>query len=303
MVGVLREAMQLAGEQRDITERQVKAGTLAKIEITAAEAEFQRRQEQYLGGLEAVTVAENALKQLLAGSRKASIWAQELVPQKLAMPAVQVPSLDQAVADALQNRPELKEIQLQIEQNQIDIEFLRNQLRPQVDLVASYGKHGLAGTPRVGTSPFGSQAPPGFFTGGYGDSLAMLFNRDFRSAEVGFVLSLPMQNRRAKGEHAGAKAGERRLLAARQMLEQGVEAQVRNAIQGVLTAQQRAESARVARTATEEKLASESRLFRVGESTNFFVLTRQNEYSAARAAEVRALADRHRALGLTCNAR
>lgn len=188
-VGVLREAMQLAGEQRDITERQVKAGTLAKIEITAAEAEFQRRQEQYLGGLEAVTVAENALKQLLAGSRKASIWAQEIVPQKLAMPAVQVASLDQAVAEALQNRPELKEIQLQIEQNQIDIEFLRNQLRPQVDLVAGYGKHGLAGTPRVGASPFGSQAPPGFFTGGYGDSLAMLFNRDFRSAEVGLVLS------------------------------------------------------------------------------------------------------------------
>lgn len=296
-VGVLREAMELAAEQRGITERQVKAGTLAKIEITASEAEFQRRQEQYLAGLEAVTAAENELKQLLADNRKAAIWAQEIVPQKLEMPVIQVPSIDGAVVSALEKRPEVRALQLQIEQNQIDIDFLRNQLLPQIDLVASYGKHGLAGTPRVGGgSPFGNQPPPAFFTGGYNDSLAMLFNRDFRTAEVGLVLSFPLQNRRARGEHAEAKAGERRLTAARQILEQQVEAQVRNAIQGVLTTQQRAEAARAARVASEEKLASESRLFRVGESTNFLVLTRQNEYSAARAAEVRALADLRRAL-------
>jgi outer membrane protein TolC len=39
-------------------------------------------------------------------------------------------------------------------------------------------------------------------------------------------------------------------------------------------------------TAAAEKLAGESRLFEAGESTNFLVLTRQNEYSAARRRQV-----------------
>ena len=59
-------------------------------------------------------------------------------------------------------------------------------------------------------------------------------------------------------------------------------AQVRNALQALQTARQRIAAAEASARAAGEKLQSELRLFQTGESTNFLVLTRQNEYADAR---------------------
>jgi outer membrane protein TolC len=77
----------------------------------------------------------------------------------------------------------------------------------------------------------------------------------------------------------------------RQRVEQLVEADVRNTLQAVVTAQQRVDSAGAGRVASQAQLESEERRFRAGETTNFFVLTRQNQLSEARSREIRTLAD------------
>ncbi|MBL8227977.1 MAG: TolC family protein, partial [Bryobacterales bacterium] len=64
--------------------------------------------------------------------------------------------------------------------------------------------------------------------------------------------------------------------------EQAIEAQLRNALQAIETSQQRMQAAEASARAAKEKLDSEVRLFQTGESTNFFVLTRQNEFSDSR---------------------
>ena len=61
-----------------------------------------------------------------------------------------------------------------------------------------------------------------------------------------------------------------------------MEAQVRNALQSISTSEQRVSAAEASAKAAKEKLDSETRLFQTGESTNFFVLTRQNELSDSR---------------------
>ena len=53
-------------------------------------------------------------------------------------------------------------------------------------------------------------------------------------------------------------------------------------IQALDTARQRMRAAEAGELAASDKLASETRMFAAGGSTNFLVLTRQNEYSAAR---------------------
>ena len=52
---------------------------------------------------------------------------------------------------------------------------------------------------------------------------------------------------------------------------------MRGSLQALETARQRIEAARASERASVEKLDSEVRLFQTGESTNFLVLTRQNE--------------------------
>lgn len=321
-VEVKQEAVNLAIAQREMNRRQVEAGTLAQVEIVAAEAEVQRRQEELLLAVERVTQAENGLKQLVAESRANPIWSQEILPSDPQLPAIELPDVKEAVTSALAHRPEVEQLRLLAEQNQIDLDFFRGQLRPQVDLNVTYGRRGLAGTVRSGDNPFTAQNQllqtrvndlsvlagllplpppdpgqlPAFLSGGYGQSLSNIFDKDFHSVQVGLIFQLPLRNRAAEGDLAASRADTRRLDALHSRLEQFIEADVRNALQAVETARQRAEAARAARVASKEKLDSETRLFATGETTNFLVLTRQNEYTAARAAEVRAISDFNKAV-------
>src|SRR6185436_16965073 len=64
-------------------------------------------------------------------------------------------NLDEAARLALTNRPELEQIRLQTEQKNIDIDFYKNQTKPQVDLVGFYSNTGLAGTPSSTVNPGG----------------------------------------------------------------------------------------------------------------------------------------------------
>ncbi|MCW5977773.1 MAG: TolC family protein [Bryobacteraceae bacterium] len=79
-------------------------------------------------------------------------------------------------------------------------------------------------------------------------------------------------------------------------MEQRIEAQVRNALQELETARQRITAAESSARASQEKLDSEVRLFQTGESTNFLVLTRQNELADSRQRVVAAKADFNKAV-------
>jgi HAE1 family hydrophobic/amphiphilic exporter-1 len=90
------------------------------------------------------------------------------------------------------------------------------------------------------------------------------------------------RNNAAQGALSQAVVAERRLKLQQAQAEQVIGAQVRNALQAMTTARQRVAAAEAGTRAAKEKLASETRLFQTGESTNFLVLTRQNEFADAR---------------------
>jgi outer membrane protein len=71
---------------------------------------------------------------------------------------------------------------------------------------------------------------------------------------------------------------------------------VRNAALTLETAAARIEAAKAGREAAETQLRAEQERYGVGLSTNFFVLTRQNELAQAALTETAALTDYRRAL-------
>ena len=72
-------------------------------------------------------------------------------------------------------------------------------------------------------------------------------------------------------------------------------AEVRNAVFALETARQRIEAARASRAAAETQFAAEEERFKAGLSTNFLVLTRQNDLTLARVTETDALTDYRKA--------
>ena len=152
---------------------------------------------------------------------------------------------------------------------------------------------GVGHAPRT-MGGFGSL--PASLIGGYGSTLSSLFGGGYQSVQAGLSLDFNIRNRTADAQLAQTAIAERRLKLERSRAEQGIEAQIRNSIQAIQTARQRINSAQAGEAAAKEKLESETRLFQSGESTNFFVLTRQNEYLDARRRLVIAQLDLNKAV-------
>jgi HAE1 family hydrophobic/amphiphilic exporter-1 len=314
---VKQETAQWALNQLEINRRLAAAGTLAQVQIVEAEAELERREGDVLVSMENVNRAQNVLKQLLLPERKDALWTESFKPSDAVELKPYSIELQDALGKALSSRPELEQIRLREELNAIEVTYNQDQVKPRVDLVASYLSTGLAGALLDQTNPFSAQnqlifqrlnelsqlaglppvqppvqgSIPPTFIGGYADALSNLLEQKYRTIQAGININLPLRNRSAEASLGRSLAAERQLLTLRQRIEQLVEADVRNALQAVVTAERRVQSARAGRAASQSQLESEERRFRAGETTNFFVLTRQNQLSEARSREMRSLAD------------
>ena len=310
-------------EQLALTKRQIEAGTLAPIESSAAEAELDRRLDTFYASVGVITESENALKTLLSGGRENEIWNDVIVPIDVRPenPGL-LPELNEAVAEALAQRVELKGLDLRKENALTQKELSLNRLKPQLNVVVSYYSSGLGGSLIGGPNPFSAGndalygrlnqlsainglAPigqpslggtPDFLTGGYGTTLNNIFSTRYHSVQGGLQMEWNPRNRAAQAELQQAVLAERRVQLERRRDEQVIVSQVRNALQGIQTARQRIEAAEASARAAKDKLDSEVRLFQTGESTNFLVLTRQNEYADSRLRVVMANLDFNKAL-------
>jgi HAE1 family hydrophobic/amphiphilic exporter-1 len=317
------DTVEWAKEQLARNRRMIDAGTLAPVELAASEAELQRRMDTWYASLQGITEAENTLKTLVAADRQDPIWGEEIVPTEVA--TLEGPATDDLRAlseQALRERIELQATDTQREINDVQRRQAADQVKPQVNLVASYVSSGLAGTVRAGDNPFSASntalyqrlnqlsaqaglaplPPPSFgslpdrLVGGYGSTLANLFAGRYQSVQAGLQIDFTFHNNAAEAALAQTAIADRRIKLQRAQLSQAIEAQVRNAVQAMQTAHQRIAAAEASVRAAKEKLDSETRLFQTGESTNFLVLTRQNEYTDSRHRLLVAQLDRNRAV-------
>lgn len=285
---IQRQSVELAATQLSNNQRQVEVGTLAPIDVVSAATQLETRRQQVFVAMNVVAQAENALKNLTVDGPQDPLWKSQIVPvEAFEIKPIALPLTD-AVKLAQENRPEVRQLFLQKEINKIDIDFFRNQAKPQVDFVASYGSIGLGGSPRSTTGPV---QPFPEFIGGYGTSLKNLFKNEFRTWSVGLQFNFPLRNTTAKANLARAKETDRQIELQNRRLLQNIELEVRNAVQAVETAKMRIEAARAAREYAEQQYDGEKKKFSAGLSTTFFILQRQTEMAQAQGTELRALAD------------
>jgi outer membrane protein len=320
---IQREAVSDARKQLEHNRRLVNEGMLAPIDVVAAEAQISGFEQSVYSALDDVGRAENNLKNLISDNRESSLWKVSVVPVEsvdLAPPQV---ALDEAMQAALKGRPELQSSDVAREINEIEQRFAREQTRPQVDLVASYGLVGLAGaTNTSGTNPLATSnldlrsrinelsaiaglnplpAPtvagvPGVLVGGEAQSLINLAANRYTNFRAGVTVNLPFRNTTAKAQLGRTLVDAERIRTQREQLEQLIQVDVRNALQLVRTAESRLRAAASARSASEQQYASEQRKLDAGQSTVFLVLERQTQLTTARGNELRAQTELNKAV-------
>lgn len=151
---IKRESVELARTQLAHNQRLVEQGALAPVDVISARVEVERRTDEAEAAVDTIQRAENALKALMVASGNTEMWNAALAPiEKPALDSSALMPFDDALKIAFKNRPEMEQYRLRGELNDIDVDYFRNQTKPRIDLIASYGSFGLAGKERKDLNP------------------------------------------------------------------------------------------------------------------------------------------------------
>jgi HAE1 family hydrophobic/amphiphilic exporter-1 len=290
------DAVRQARTQLESNQRLVAKGVLAPIDIVAASSQITTFEQSVYSAQEDVTRAENTLKTLILAERRAPLWQRAITPvSPVSLDAPKV-GVEIATSEALKNRPEITALEVNAELNRIDQRFYRDQSKPQIDLVGTYTSQGLAGSPTARSIQNGQTVVPQNLQGGYFTSLGNLIQQDYPTYRLGVSISLPWGNNVAKANLGRSLVEADRIVNQRAQQEQVIEAEVRNALQALRSAEARLQAAAASRAAAEQLSESEQRQFRAGTTTFYLVLQRQTELLAARGRELQAQTDLNRAI-------
>jgi outer membrane protein len=293
-VKVKEQALQLAQKLYEDNKKQVDIGTLAPIEIVRAEAEVASRQQDLVNAQTQVLQEETAIKNALSktGVASPSVADAHIIPTD----AITVPQTEPAipvqdlVAKAIANRPELGQSQINIDSTRIGLKGDRSQMLPGLDVQAVLNNNGLAGTPNAIPSPQGGpHSGDPFFLGGSGKVFGQLAKRNFPDYTIALQLTVPLRNRSAQADYILDALNLRTLELQHQRLVNSVRVDVRNAVIAVQQASAAYHAAVQARVLQEQTLDAEQKKYTLGASTIFFVIQYQRDLAQARSNEVTAI--------------
>jgi outer membrane protein TolC len=213
--------------------------------------------------------------------------------------------LKEALATALENRPEIRQAMLDLKNKDIDVQYSKNQVKPSLDVSANFSQNGTGGTQRVLGNVLGGTAAE-VIPGGVGDALKQMWGFNYTGYNVGFTLIIPLDNKAAKADFSRS-VNERKLSDARmEATTQGIALDVRNAITQADIASKRVDTARVTLDLAQRTLAAEKAKFDAGTSILQFVLERQRDVATYESAQIqaqvnytKALVDLDRSMGMS----
>ena len=286
---VRRQSLKLAQDLLEKNQRSVEVGTLAPIEVLSAQAEVATREADLIQAETQIKSNEDQLKLLLniTGDEDKNITA--LVPKDKPTYVAREVNLEEALAAAIANRTELKIAQLGLQNDRLSLSFARNQALPDLNLSASYSSPGIDGTRifYVGDPLLGEidHTVPGGITG----AIKQTFKFTYPNWNLGLTLNLPLANVFSRAAVAEAKINLRQSMLDLENQKEEVYLEIKNAVRAVDANYKRILAYTKARELAEQKLAGEEEKFRVGQSTNYIVLTYQRDLATARISELNAI--------------
>ena len=267
---VQEKALELRRQLVTETRRRVQVGDLPPLDAEQAETQLENTLTALTSAREYYVSAQNLLKGLLTDDFR-SLMDVELVPADRLLAVEQDINRSESFVRAMQARPDLIQARLAVEKSDVQVRFRKNQLFPNLDVVGSYGGLGVADTP--------------------GRSIDNA--RTFGNAEYsyGVVLSFPLDNISERGAYRASKATKQIAQLELKKAEEAVLLQIADFVNRAQSRFAQVSSTRKARAYAESALAAEIKKLQNGLSTAFFVLQLQETLTAARTAELQALAD------------
>jgi outer membrane protein len=289
---VRQQSLKLAQDLLAKNQRAVEVGTLAPIEILSAQAEVATREADILSADTEVKNNEDRLRTIINLPEEEMRLALPVRPADKPKFEERQINVDEALLTAMQNRPELKSLKIDLSTENLNWGFAKNQLLPRLDLTASYYSPGVSGDQilYLNNDPL-TGVIVGKIPGSPSDALNDSFAFKYNNWALGLTLDIPLNTVFSRASVAQAKLNLDQATLRLKNQEQIIYLEIRNGVRSVESNYKRVQSYRVARELAEKKLQAEEEKLKVGLSTNYFVLTYQRDLSDARIAELRSIVD------------
>jgi len=295
---VLRKSLQLAEASYQRDKRALELGALPPLDIYRSESQVAQRKVPLIQAEYGLKQAENTFRQTIGANLDARAGALDLELTDAAETAgkLEIVDLQESLADALKNRPEIEAQNQQLAIDDANARLAANNLRPDLNLSANYTSNGLGGIVFDNSGQLVSN-------GGFGDSLSQLGGFNFPTYGINLQMRFPIRNSAAAADLGTALVSKRRSLYQMRSLEQSISTEVKNAVHDLELAELVITAAQTSRDLAAKNLAAEERKYQLGAETIFFVLDAQNQLSQAEQSLVQAQVFYQKALAEVDHAR
>jgi outer membrane protein len=286
-IEIQRRALAQAQELLAQNELRVQLGSMAQIEVIQAQSQVAAAEQALLNAEVQWRNAELGLKSVLLSGADDPLLGQTINPTELPTLREQAVDLQAALEIALRERTDLRQQRQQLEISALELEVTDNSRLPDLNLTASYSLQGVGGN--IFDRPdFG--APPTLVEqGGYLDGLSSIAAFDTPTWNLSMNFSYPIGMRSSKANSERAKLQfEQGQLAIRGQ-ELAVVTEVTDAGLAVTDTNLQLQAAQRSRELAEESAVATVTRFNAGVATNFEVGQANDDLTAARLSELRAL--------------
>lgn len=288
---VLKKSLELAQASYERDKRALELGALPPLDIYRSESQVAQRKLPVIQAEYSLKQVENTLRQTIGADLDARAGAldMELTDTAETGGKLEIVDLQESLADALKNRPEVEAQNQQLAIDDDNAKLATNNLRPDLSLSASYTSNGLGGIVFDNSGNLVSN-------GGFGDSLSQLGGFSFPTYGITLQMRFPIRNSSAAADLGTALVSKRRTLYQMRGLKQSISTQVKNAVHDLELAELVITAAQDSRELASKNLAAEERKYQLGAETIFFVLDAQNQLSQAEQSLVQAQISYQKAL-------
>lgn len=270
--GALRNAERLL----KINEKRREIGTAADLDVLQAKAGVAMRQSELIAAYAHVSDAGDVLKLALNLQDEGLFSKIVVIPVDRPNPESYTgfdtgnldASIEDGVAAALENRPEMRMTDLEIANAELDAQRARNEMLPQLDIVGSYMRGGR------------DQRLPSTIEG--------IANEQDRTYGIGIQGSIIINNRAARGAHQRARINVRQAEERRKKAEMSLMMGVHYAARAVMTNKVLMESNRQTVRLQEANVSAEEKRLQLGTTTSYQVTRVQEDLAAAQVQELQA---------------
>lgn len=317
------EQVAVAADQQlyNNNKKQLEIGTMAPLDVITAQSQLATDQQALVQAqttqlLDETTLLVAITKDPLSGT----LNGVEIIPTTTIFnPNIENISLNDAVKEAWQKRPELQQAALNLKNAGVEVKATRNLLLPQLNLFGEYQAAGLGGviTPATPTGAFLAESPiflpgdvlpdgtipagslpsgvsgqplttPGTpIHGGLSDDLNAMIRGRYPTLEAGINLTLPIRNRAAQANNATAQLNEREQEVQYLQTQNTIVLNVRQALITLVQDRAAISAAEEARVFAQQSYDDEVKKLQLGTSTAFTVIQKQQLLTAAEGTELR----------------